>query len=130
MRANPRRSISRERRNWTCSSGKSSPTTATSETSVKKLAAVEKYVAEPPSTFSPRPKGVSTISNATVPTTTMPMRLSPRLKVFSDYQIEFLARPLGDLRLFGDYGELHGRCTGTAALATYSSNGMAYDVLG
>src|ERR1035437_4045739 len=65
----------REWRKLTCSGGKSSPTTATRDTSAKKLAEVEKYVAEPPSTFSPRPKGVSTVSKATVPTTTIPMEL-------------------------------------------------------
>src|SRR5258706_13669130 len=38
-------------------------------TSVKKLAEIEKWEPEPPSIFSHLPKGVSTASNATEPTT-------------------------------------------------------------
>src|SRR5262245_32754279 len=59
----------RDRRNSRCSGGKSSPTTATAITLVKKDAAVEKNVAEPPSTSSFFPNGVSTESSATLPTT-------------------------------------------------------------
>ncbi len=51
------------------SAPKSPPTTPTTRTSVKKLADKEKWVAEPPSIFSRFPKGVSTASNATEPTT-------------------------------------------------------------
>ena len=51
------------------SSPKSSPTTPTTETSVKKLAASEKWVAAPPSTRSRLPNGVSSESKATDPTT-------------------------------------------------------------
>src|SRR5262249_53467364 len=57
-----------------CSSGKSSPTTPTRFTGVKKLAAYEKYVAEPPSAFSATPKGVSTVSRAIEPTTSNDMQ--------------------------------------------------------
>src|SRR5215218_9385815 len=52
-----------------CSCGQSSPTTPTSCTSVKKLAAYEKCVAEPPNRPSRRAWGVSTLSMATEPTT-------------------------------------------------------------
>src|SRR6266404_3804577 len=48
---------------------KSPPTTATTRTSVKKLAEIEKWEAEPPSMRSRLPNGVSTASNATEPTT-------------------------------------------------------------
>src|SRR5437763_11731149 len=51
------------------SSPKSPPTTATTRTSVKKLAEIEKCDAEPPSICSRLPKGVSTESKATEPTT-------------------------------------------------------------
>src|SRR3989442_10226846 len=48
---------------------KSPPTTDTKRTSVKKLAAIEKCDAEPPSIRGLWPKGVSTASKATEPTT-------------------------------------------------------------
>src|SRR5438093_6860308 len=48
---------------------KSPPTTATTRTSVKKLAEIEKCDAEPPSMRSRLPNGVSTASKATEPTT-------------------------------------------------------------
>src|SRR5438128_12371108 len=59
------RSASRARKD----AGKSSPTTPTSRGRVKKLAAYEKNVAEPPSASSAMPCGVSIESKATVPTT-------------------------------------------------------------
>jgi hypothetical protein len=43
---------------------------------VKKDAATEKKDALPPSTFSARPKGVSTVSYATLPTTRIDMARS------------------------------------------------------
>src|SRR5216684_3234937 len=52
---------------------KSPPTTATTRTSVKKLAEIEKCEAEPPSMRSRLPNGVSTASNATEPTTSNDM---------------------------------------------------------
>src|SRR2546421_3118586 len=51
------------------SSPKSSPTGPTTRTSVKKLAAREKWTAEPPSIRSRSPKGVLTASKAIDPTT-------------------------------------------------------------
>src|SRR5207247_571197 len=48
---------------------KSSPTGPTTRTSVKKLAASEKWTAEPPSMRSRSPKGVLTASKAIDPTT-------------------------------------------------------------
>src|SRR6266480_1936784 len=48
---------------------KSPPTTATTRTSVKKLAEIEKCDADPPSMRSRLPNGVSTASKATEPTT-------------------------------------------------------------
>src|SRR3989344_7148256 len=71
-RSRPERSIFLLSRNRRCSWGKSSPTTATRDTSVKKPAATEKYVAEPPRTSWAWPKGVLTESNATEPTTSSP----------------------------------------------------------
>src|SRR6185437_4904752 len=53
----------------TSCSVKSPPTTATMPTFVKKLAEIEKCEAEPPSMCSFFPKGVSTSSYATDPTT-------------------------------------------------------------
>src|SRR4051794_17935144 len=52
------------------SSPKSSPTGPTTRTSVKKLAASEKWTAEPPSMRSRSPNGVFTESKAMEPTTT------------------------------------------------------------
>src|SRR3954469_2677300 len=49
---------------------KSSPTGPTTRTSVKKLAASEKWTAEPPSMRSRSPNGVLTESKAMEPTTT------------------------------------------------------------
>ena len=54
---------------------KSSPTGPTTRTSVKKLAAREKWTAEPPSIRSRSPKGVRTESNAIEPTTVSDIRL-------------------------------------------------------
>ena len=51
--------------------------TATSRTGVKKDAEVEKKVADPPRTSSSLPKGVSTESRATLPTTRRLMRWAP-----------------------------------------------------
>src|SRR5262245_5367368 len=64
-------SMPRERRNSSSALGKSRPTIATTATGAKKLAATEKKVADPPIAFSTLPKGVSTLSNATEPTTTI-----------------------------------------------------------
>src|SRR4051794_7857452 len=55
-------------------SPKSSPTGPTTRTSVKKLAASEKWTAVPPSIRSRSPNGVRTASNAIDPTTTRLMR--------------------------------------------------------
>src|SRR3954451_16108307 len=52
-----------------CSSPKSSPTGPTTRTSVKKLAASEKWTAEPPSIRARSPNGVLTASKAIDPTT-------------------------------------------------------------
>src|SRR5688572_2147395 len=49
---------------------KSAPTGPTTRTSVKKLAASEKWTADPPSMRSRSPNGVRTASNAIDPTTT------------------------------------------------------------
>src|SRR5262249_21366113 len=65
----PRTSTPRSRSSFRCSSGKSAPTVATTWTGVKKLAEYEKNVAEPPSASCTLPKGVSTLSSATEPTT-------------------------------------------------------------
>src|ERR1700761_2109285 len=61
-----------------CSGRKSSPTTPTTRTSVKKLAERAKCVAAPPRTRSRLPLGVSSESNATEPTTRIDMN-SPEL---------------------------------------------------
>src|SRR6201994_3544238 len=57
-----------------CSLPKSSPTGPTGRTSVKKLAASEKWVAAPPSMRSRSPNGVLTASKAIDPTTVRAMR--------------------------------------------------------
>src|SRR3954453_13210969 len=62
--------IPRSRSTAYSSSPKSSPTGPTTRTSVKKLAASEKWTAEPPSMRSRSPNGVLTESNAMEPTTT------------------------------------------------------------
>src|SRR4051812_22407558 len=65
----------RPRRTSYSASVKSSPTGPTTRTSVKKLAASEKCVADPPSIRSRSPNGVRTASKAIDPTTTRLMRL-------------------------------------------------------
>ena len=62
VRSSPSRSMGRSRKAASCSSPKSSPTTATRLTGAKKDAATEKNEALPPSTCSARPNGVSTVS--------------------------------------------------------------------
>src|SRR5882757_3542973 len=57
-----------------CSLPKSSPTGPTGRTSVKKLAASEKWVAAPPSMRSRSPNGVLTASKAIDPTTVRDIR--------------------------------------------------------
>src|SRR3954454_9262771 len=69
FRSSPSSDTPRSRRNASSCAGKSSPITPTTETSVSRLAAAAKYVALPPSRFSRTPKGVSTESRATLPTT-------------------------------------------------------------
>src|SRR5215210_3313945 len=64
----------RLRRTSYSSSPKSSPTGPTTRTSQKKLAAREKWTADPPSMRSRSPKGVLTASKAMDPTTTRLMR--------------------------------------------------------
>ena len=51
---------------------------AYSPESLKKLAAIEKWVADPPRTLSRRSTGVSTLSMATEPTTSSDMEWRPR----------------------------------------------------
>src|ERR1044072_8671681 len=62
-------------------------------TSVKKLAAIEKCEAAPPSILSILPKGVSTASNATEPTTRRDMFLDCRLPIWI-FDWSFLFRTL------------------------------------
>src|ERR1041385_1302839 len=71
----------------TSCSSKSPPTTATILTLVKKLAEIEKCDAEPPSILSHLPKGVSTASYATDPTTRRDMILTLPLTGFQDFKI-------------------------------------------
>src|SRR5207302_2052126 len=96
---------------------------ATSSTSVKKDAATEKYVAEPPRQRSAFPNGVSMLSNATLPTTRMLIR-SPfsvlrcwshgqrttdnerLLHIFADDWRKSLFRFLRNHRWIGDDGVL------------------------
>src|SRR5262245_59117139 len=60
-----------------CFCGKSAPTTATTRTGEKKLAAYEKYVADPPRTSAAWPNGVLMVSSAMEPTTSMDMGTGP-----------------------------------------------------
>ncbi len=66
--------IPRPSRTSNCSAPKSSPTGPTGLTSVKKLAAREKWTAAPPSIRSRSPNGVLTASKAIDPTTVSDMR--------------------------------------------------------
>jgi len=52
-----------------CPSGKSTPTVATRFTGAKKLALIEKYVADPPNISFEYPKGDTIVSSATEPMT-------------------------------------------------------------
>src|SRR5688500_17165453 len=69
MRESPARSALRLSRKRIPASGKSSPITPTTCTSQKQDAAAVKKVADPPRASSALPKGVSTVSRATLPTT-------------------------------------------------------------
>src|SRR5580698_5853864 len=77
-----------------CMGRKSSPTTPTTRTSVKKLAAKAKCVAAPPNTRSRLPLGVSRESNATEPTTRI-ANVSPLLRVMSLPLLFLLSFPQG-----------------------------------
>src|ERR1700679_4160164 len=134
-----------EVRTASCSGRKSSPTTPTTRTLVKKLAARAKCVAAPPSTRSRLPLGVSRVSNATEPTTRMDKRapylvfaaglqcaecgdLSTSLRfgrddevwdawlpVFAVEQVELRFRLCGDGGAVGHDGELCGGLRGAGA---------------
>src|SRR5712691_5708936 len=71
IRSRPSRSMPRPRKAASSLSPKSRPTTPTRFTGTKNDAATEKNDALPPRTRSARPKGVSTVSYATLPTTRM-----------------------------------------------------------
>src|SRR5258708_17742177 len=89
MRSRPSRSIGRPRKAASCASPKSRPTTPTRFTGAKKEAATAKKDAVPPSTRSARPKGVSTVSYATLPTTSIAIR-PPLPNVLADDGGQFL----------------------------------------
>src|SRR5580658_6465879 len=101
-----------------CSGLKSSPTTPTMLTGAKKRAAIEKYVAAPPSASSRRPLEVSTVSYATDPTTTIPMRfVFPRLEIFPDNRAQ-IGDALGwNDRAIGDDRILERAAAGAGAVA-------------
>src|SRR4051812_36525946 len=74
-------------------SGKSRPTTPTSCTGPKWLAAIEAYVAEPPSTLAWHFPAMCNVSNATEPTIRVGcMAVLLRGKVLADQRREQLAR--------------------------------------
>src|SRR3954454_20113248 len=100
MRCSPSRLMRRPLKTDASSSPKSSPTTATIETSLKNEAATEKYVAEPPMQRSTLPNGVCMASNATLPTTRMP--IEPSLDVFADDRREIVLHLPRDARRIGD----------------------------
>src|SRR5262245_37975223 len=105
-----RTSTPRSRSSFRCSSGKSSPTVATTWTGVKKLAEYEKNVAEPPSASWTLPKGVSTLSSATEPTTRRSATLLFAFlcgEVLADQEIEPAARRRRKRRRLGGDGVLH-----------------------
>src|SRR5437773_3952254 len=112
MRSSPSRSMLRPRKARSCASPKSRPTTATRLTGTKNEAATEKKDALPPSTRSARPKGVSTVSNATLPTTSMAIQ-SPgcSLHVLADDGEELLLDLLRDEVRGGDEGVRKGART-------------------
>src|ERR1051325_12175972 len=108
--------MSRPAKTAMSSSVRSSPTTATRSTGEKNDAATEKYVAEPPRQRSTFPNGVSSASNATLPTTRMDMG-SPSLDVFADDRREVVLHARGDRRGIGDDGELQRVHAAAGALA-------------
>ena len=125
----------RERKNASSAFGKSSPTTATTATGAKKLAATEKKVAEPPITFSTLPKGVSTLSNATEPTTTIFKCFSPSpggsasLQVSTGDRPQARSRARRNPRPIGDDGLRERRSTNARALGGQLIDDRADDPL-
>src|SRR5258708_26890732 len=89
MRSRPSRSIGRPPKAASCASPKSRPTTPTRFTGAKKEAATAKKDALPPSTRSARPKGVSTVSYATLPTTSIAIQ-PPLPHLLADDPAQFL----------------------------------------
>src|SRR5512144_2824063 len=87
----PRISMLRFLKTCSCSGPKSSPTTPTTRTSVKWLAARLKCVAEPASSRSTKPDGVLMESYATEPTTRI-ANLCPSLllEVFTNNRLQLL----------------------------------------
>src|SRR5271166_1286150 len=101
-----------------CSALKSSPTTPTMLTGAKKRAAIEKKVAAPPSASSRRPLDVSTVSYATDPTTTIPMRrVLSALKILANDRGEVRDSLRRNHRAIGDDGILQGAATDAGAIA-------------
>src|SRR5262245_10059157 len=104
-----RTSTPRSRSSFRCSSGKSSPTVATTWTGVKKLAEYEKNVAEPPSASCTLPKGVSTLSSATEPTTSrsatalFPLLRFRRREVLPEQEVESATSGQREGRRLGDH---------------------------
>src|SRR6266704_5931978 len=80
-RCTPSLSILRDFQNSNSDSGKTSPTTPTSRTGEKKLAATAAYEAEPPNKLECSSTGVLTASSAMEPTTKTDIRASCWLMV-------------------------------------------------
>src|SRR5207237_1131376 len=99
-RCSPSRLMLRPLKTAVSSSPKSSPTTATTSTSLKNDAATEKYVAEPPMQRSTFPNGVLMASNATLPTTRI-IVAPESLHVFGDERREIRFRLELDRRRVG-----------------------------
>src|SRR5437773_10611817 len=98
-------STPRPRKRSRCSRGKSSPTVASRRTPVKKLAAYEKNVAEPPRASRTAPNGVATLSSATDPTTRRSGTAAAFLldrQVLADEQLQPPARGERDRLGIGD----------------------------
>src|SRR4051812_17918134 len=127
-RCRPSRLMRRPLKTDASSSPKSSPTTATIDTSLKNEAATEKYVAEPPMQRSTLPNGVSSASNATLPTTRMP--IEPSLDVFADDRREIVLHLRRDARGIGDDRVLErGRARTSALPPRHARHGRAEDLL-
>src|SRR5262249_17444298 len=117
-----------------CARGKSSPTAATTRTGAKKLAAYEKYVADPPRASFTSPNGVFTLSSATDPTTTRSATGGPpraRREVPVEQEGQALSGPRRERRRRRDDGAGQGSlAAGSARLAGEGQRPLQHEARG